>query len=158
MQKATGLALLALSLLFAGCVANLHYQHRNTIPTGEAQEIIEQVFMQQPREQRPESVVFTDRYFEIRRGVQTRGRSSGFGLPVGNTGVVVATGRGSQTSREVIDRVYYDSIGNAELWSRRSYWYVEIRDKDNRNPMRVYVTNRSKAERFIDAIYSLPAR
>jgi len=126
------------------------------IDSSDARAVIEQVFMEQPVRYRPESVVVEDTFIAISEGVSTSSRSSGVAVHVSH-GFVFGGGGGRDTAKELNTRVYFSSIGELQLYKRKSWFIVQIRNTEGQVVKSVYASNQDKAQHFMDALESMRA-
>lgn len=141
-------------VLLSGCGhVRIDYVPHTNIGQDEAVSIIEQVFSEDFGELRAQGVVLTDQYILLSDGVLTRGKAFGSAVPVGNSAIALASSE--SVTRELGQRIYYNSLGNSTLHTKRNKqnrYVVLIRNKEGAVQRTVNTTNLQKAERFIDAL------
>ena len=121
------LALAVIGILTTGCTWPIQYVPQDSVATiPEAMRIVLKTTEQQPGDQVPRAV-----------GIN----------PVKLTIIKRGTWR-----QEVL---YFEDVTNAELGSRRDYFYVRLWN-NKRSPI-VYVSDLADAKRFVDAIHMLSA-
>jgi len=117
----------------------------------EAASVIEQVLMEQPPKFRPESVAFTSEYVAYGKGVVSK--SSGIGVPIGNSGISVSSG--SSKSKYLADRIYFNSPFTVSIVPKGKWFVILMYNGEGYRTAKIYTTNKVKAERFDDALHSL---
>lgn len=144
---------IAAAVVISGCTAQQLQYASQPIPLDDAKAITEQVLMEQPPKFRPQTVEFTNSYIAINNGVVSQGRGRGMAIPIGD--VAVASGRSRSVSKELNSRIYYSSIGNTNLYTKGSWFIIQIYSLDRLLLQRVYCHNELNAHRFIDSINAL---
>lgn len=149
-MQATRNLLVAFTLLFvlSACASNtiLAYQPTERISAKDASRIVEELTMMQHANWRPDRLEISEEYIFWNYGRFTE--PNGW--------------RPGTTTREVTDRIYFNSIKNVQLmtWQRKfKQWYVvSIVDKNNEVVKHAfYSRDESEAKRFVDALESLIA-
>ena len=143
-----------------GCATPLRYVAKSNLSRQEAEKTLEQAFFEHPQKFRPESVEFKDDYIQVSNGeyLSTKGRNRktaiihsnqqvGVGSEVGKVDVVTQLKKNQY-------RLYYSSLNQVELFSRRGKYVVKI-SGDGFKPIHFYTLSRQKAESYIDALTSL---
>jgi len=143
------------ALVLTGCGhALVDYSPRADMSRAEAQRVVEQVFLEDhDQNQRPDAVIFGDDYFLLADGIVTRGTSTGGATVLGDGALMV--GSSKHTTRQAGLRIYYDSLGQSTLHSKRgreNRYAILIRNKEGSNLRRVSTTSEQKAKRFLDAL------
>ena len=150
------LAIAALMVLLTGCASKVIEYAPAKIRPEQARSVIEQVLMEQPLKARPEQVVFTDEYIGYGSGILLT--SSGFASAIPLGGGAIAAGSSVTSSKAVQTRIYYNSIENVTLYSRRGRWIVQTTNMAGSVINKCLVDTEKKAERFVDAMTSLKRR
>jgi len=151
----TKLFFIVIVSLLAGCRTNelLEYQGNNSLSANDAATAIDRALMTQTPKFRPESVDVTDEYVMYGMGTITRGRNSLLVTPVGNA-LAVAGGRSKSKSKELNERIYFDSLSSIRLIKGR-YYIVQI-DTNDRQPRKTFaIYNEQQAHGLIDGLRSL---
>jgi hypothetical protein len=127
------------------------------VPTttfAEAQSIVEQVFLEDyVSDQRPQSVVVGAEYILLLDGLVTTGNSVASAAPIGAG--AIAVGSSKSITREAGQRIYYNSLGESTLHSRKfkaNRYVILIRNAEGATLRRINTTNLGKAQRFLDAL------
>lgn len=149
------LSWMLLAVALTGCGhALVDYSPRPDMSRAEAEQIIEQVFLEDyDQGQRPESVIFTDDYVLLADGVVTRGNSIGSAVPIGNG--AIASGSSKYVTKQSGLRIYYSSLGRSTLHAKRARqnrFAILIKNREGSNIRRVSTTNERSAKRFLDAL------
>jgi hypothetical protein len=133
------------------------YDARPNMRVEQAMTAIEKLTMTQHSAWRPDYVVFEPDFLGWGMGTVTTQSARAIAVPVGNS--AVAVGRGSGTTRNVGERVYYGDIRQIQLlsWRRKGrQWYVasvvDRRDNITHLLRTRYVED---AQSYIDALYVL---
>ena len=119
-------------MVTTGCASNLTYAPKQIGSIESSIKIIELALYEQPPRYAPFDFEVNGRYMEIIRGRVT---------PFTHA-----------TSKVHIE---YQSIGKVTLHSKRSWFIVQIFDKNETVRYRVYSKNKSQMQGVIDAIYTL---
>ena len=117
----TFLALLVATSLF-GCASNLKYTANPNLSRYDAKAVIEQVIMEQHPSRVPGFVEVTDEYIAYGGGA-VRSHS------IASVSGEVAIGLGGRHQDN--GRVYFSSIGDVQLYKRKSWFVVQINDHDD---------------------------
>ncbi|WP_158125212.1 sensor protein [Vibrio fluvialis] len=140
---------LFLVILLTGCAAKqIPYSPTDMVNTDVAVNVIEQVIMEQPIKFRPEGLIVTSSYI---------------GLSEGQKAKVVAVGNYNEVSNLLISssnvklsdinsRYYFNSILALELYSKRDWFIIQLKNDEQRVVKRFYTRSLEKAQRFIDSI------
>ncbi|SCU76776.1 conserved hypothetical protein [Cupriavidus necator] len=128
-------------LLLAACATRIDYQPATV---NNPQVIVERVLYEQPDKKRPESVHVTDRYVEFGSGARA----------VSTPGLTSVT----TTSIRKGTRLYYRSIAETRLFSKRNWFVVEPRSSGGRTLAQIYVEDELNAKRLMDALATLKER
>jgi hypothetical protein len=144
-----------LAVALTGCGhALVDYSPRPDMSRAEAQQVIEQVFLEDyDQNQRPDAVLFDEDYILLADGVVTRGTSVGGATLIGSGALM--TGSSKHTTRQAGLRIYYNSLGRSTLHTKRgreNRYTILIRNKQGSNLRRVSTTSGDKAKRFLDAL------
>jgi len=142
-------------LALAGCGhSRMSY---TPVPMGtfvEAQSIVEQVFLEDyVSDQRPQSVVVGPEYILLSDGLVTTGDSVASAAPIGVGAIAVGSSR--SVTREEGQRIYYNSLGESTLHSRKfkaNRYVILIRNTEGATLRRINTTNLDKAQRFLNAL------
>ncbi|WP_135454230.1 sensor protein [Vibrio echinoideorum] len=138
-----------LVLLLTGCAAKqLPYSPSDMVSEEVSASVIEQVVMEQPTKFRPEGLVVTSSYI---------------GLSEGHNSKIVAVSNYNDASNLLISsanirlsdinsRYYFNSILALELYSKRDWFIIQLKNDEQRVVKRFYTRSLEKAQRFIDSI------
>ena len=155
------LSWMLLAFVLTGCGhALVDYSPRTDMSQAEAQQVIEQVFLEDyDQNQRPDAVLFDDDYILLADGLVTHGTSVGGATLIGSGALM--TGSSKHTTRQAGLRIYYNSLGQSTLHTKRgrqNRYAILIRNKQGSNLRRVSTTSEDKAKRFLDALEVLSRR
>ena len=142
--------IVAAALLLTGCAAKLVEYRPMPISDEQARSVIEQVFMEQPPNLRPEQVFFTDEYVGYGSGIVSTSSGLASAVPIG-TGAL-AVGSSVTSSKAAQTRIYYNSIATVSLYSKRGRWVVQTRNQPGSVLNSSRVDTQRKAQRFVDAM------
>jgi len=142
-------------LLLSACGhVRINYSPDATISTEQAVFTIEQVFLEDyVAKQRPDRVLVGDEYIVLADGFVTTGSSLGSAAPIGSG--AIAMGSSKSITREAGARIYYKSVGEVTLHSRRfreNRYAILVRNTEGSVLRRINTTSRQKAQRFVDAM------
>jgi len=149
-------ALLLIGVLaLAGCGhSRMNYTPVPPDTFAEAQSVVEQVFLEDyVADQRPQSVAVGPEYILLSDGVVTTGDSVASAAPIGAGAIAVGSSR--SVTREAGQRIYYNSLGESTLHSRKfkaNRYVILIRNTEGATLRRINTTNLAKAQRFLDAL------
>ena len=125
-------------ILLIGCSSTLVPYHPTQLQSeSEAQEIIKQVILEQPRQYAPVDIKFFDDYFQIYHNDTRRSLIAG--------GVATVP---------IVDTTYFNNIKSVELYSKKLF-IVLVKDNADYPKIRVYTREKAKGKAFIDALTSL---
>lgn len=140
-----------MALMLAGCFSTpIEYQSKG-ITQPEADQIIEQVVMEQPPQMRPQAVYINSQYIGFGNGTISQGKSFGSAAEV-VPGAVIGGSSSTVTTKEMNERIYFNSIGKVQLYTKRNRYTVQVLGTEGHVIRNFYMTNRVKAERFIDSL------
>lgn len=145
--------ILALFFLVIGCAKPVAYtpQPSPALNESEAKGIIEQVFMELPPDRKPDAIAFEEDFIWLGYGVESK--SSGFGTAIALTdSVAVVSGSSRVTTRGKNLRIYYNSLSQIDLYTKRSYYIIRIASAKGREFLKVTTYSEAKAHKFIDAL------
>jgi len=143
---------LLLSIFLAGCTATqIQYSPSMVTNKGLAVEIIEQVVMEQPLKFRPESVFVTDAYLAFGDGVSGKGTSLSNGQSFGRSSSI-SLSSSRFNSKSITSRFYFNSLAELELFKKRDWYVIQLKNDENRVVKRFYTRSLKKSESFIDSI------
>lgn len=144
------IAILVVALIAtAGCAAQRVAHVPRSIGHAEAREIIERVMFEQPGKHRPEAVAFAREYMVLRYGTVSRGRATA--VPVGT----MAIASGETVTTEAGKRLYFDTIAETRIYTKREWFVLDIVDASGHVMQRVYSRDETRARAFVDAIAAL---
>ncbi|MBD9573681.1 hypothetical protein IB260_00015 [Pseudomonas sp. PDM23] len=149
--KMRWMILAVLSLLLIGCHSTPVQYQAQPIDKRTAVAVIEQVSMEQPQSVRPQQVIVTDDFIGYGNGVRSDADSFGSAVAITPT-TAIGAGSTRVITKELSDRIYFNSIGTIQLWTKRQRYIVQVRNTEGYKYRDFYLTNRVKAERFIDAL------
>ena len=141
MRKITGLFTITVFLLIGCAATQLQYTPMATDDPSKDKMIIEQVLQEQPSEYVPDVIEITDNYLKWQKEVIRRSRLTG--------GVTTVPG---------VKVVYFNSIGKIELYQKTKWYIVLVYDDNQVRRCRVLTRDEHKAQKFMDAIYSMKMR
>lgn len=120
----------------------------------EAQSVVEQVFLEDyVADQRPQSIAVGPEYILLSDGVVTTGKNVASAAPIGTSAIAVGSSR--SVTREEGQRIYYNSLGESTLHSRKfkaNRYVILIRNAEGATLRRINTTNLAKAQRFLNAL------
>lgn len=129
----------ALAFVLGGCAAQIPYT-ANT-PVSNPESLIEQALMEQERDRRPDFVHTTHEYVE-------------FGQDTATTTNQITL---KQTSRHHVTRMYWRSIADTKLFSKRGNYIVQFRNAQGVLLAMVVTYDPETARRLIDAVETMKA-
>lgn len=136
-----------LSLFLMGCASALiPYQPQAMLEVKDASSTVEELTMMQPSDVRPDFVKVNESYILWNHGVSGSSRPSRSIFKHASTIEV----------HEASERVYFNSIENIEIYSKKGWYYVYIHCK-NIDKYAFYTEDLNEAKRFADAVESLRA-
>ncbi|WP_237769177.1 sensor protein [Vibrio parahaemolyticus] len=138
-----------LVLLLTGCVAKqVPYSPSDMVNTEVAANVIEQVIMEQPQKFRPEGLVVTSSYIGLSEGQNSKA------VAVSNYNDASNLLLSSSNVRlsEINSRYYFNSILALELYSKRDWFIIQLKNDEQQVVKRFYTRSLEKAQRFIDSI------
>lgn len=147
---------LLVALVLTGCGhKQLDYTPKPTpgMDRQQAVSIVEQVFYEDFSKTRPQSVVVTEQFIALSEGLISNGTSFGSAAPVG-TGAI-AVGSSSVSTREVGQRLYFNSMAVINVYQRRmksGQFAVVVRGSDGGELRIIKTRSLEKAQRFADAL------
>jgi len=141
-------------LLLSGCTATSIPYSAQLVQSDElAAKIIEQVVMEQPLKYRPEGVVITKDYLGVADGIEVKGHSLSSGVV--NSQLVFSSI--NLKTLDVSTRYYFNSLSRLELYSKRDWYIVQLKNDEHHIVKRFYTRRLDKAERLIDSINHMMA-
>ena len=123
--------------LIFGCSTYVPYNSKYLKSRNEAEKIIKQVILEQPRQYAPVAIEFNEEYFQVFHNDTRKGILSG--------GV---------TTVPVVDTIYFNNIKSVELYYRKLF-IVMIKDNTDYLKLYVYTRDENKAKSLIDALHTL---
>lgn len=146
---------LVMAVLLSACGhVIVNYSPDPRMSLEEAVSTVEQVFLEDyVSKQRPDHVLVGPKYIVLTDGVVTTGSARGAAAPIGNGAIAMGSSR--SITREASTRLYYQSIGQVTLYSKRfkdHRYAILIRNTEGATLRRVSTTSKQKAQRFIDAL------
>jgi len=146
------LLILILPLFLFGCTATLLQHTPNPVESKVlATQIIEQVVAEQPLKYRPEGMLITDEYLAFGDGTISKGRGVASSTLISNTSAI-SIGVTKTKSKHVTSTLYFNSLDGMELFHKRDWYIIQLRNDENNIVKRFYTRSRKKADRFIDAM------
>ena len=146
---------LLLLFVLVGCAAvPIPFNYDDSLNAREAATAVDRALMTQPPNFRPESVDVTPEYVMYGKGTISRGRNSLLVVPIGNV-IAVGRGRSSTTSKNLIERIYFDTYSEAKLYRKRRLFVVMIYSNDRQPVKRFYLYNEEQARALINSLHSL---
>jgi hypothetical protein len=139
-----------IALLLGGCASKVVEYAAAPINDEQAKSVIEQVLMEQPQKTRPEQVIITSEYIAYGSGVVSETNGFASAVPLGNGAFAAGTSR--TNSKSLVTRIYFNSIGDVKLYSKRGRWVVITRSQAGSVLNSVLVDNQAKAQRFVDSM------
>ncbi|MFS1901012.1 sensor protein [Vibrio lentus] len=113
-----------------------------------AANVIEQVVMEQPTKFRPEGLVVTNSYLGLSEGYNSKVVAVGNYSDASNLVVLSANVKLS----DINSRYYFNSISALELYSKRDWFIIQLKNDEKRVTKRFYTRSLEKAQRFIDSM------
>lgn len=136
-------------LLLTGCAAKqVPYSPLEVVNKKVAANVIEQVVMEQPTKFRPEGLVVTDSYLGLSEGYNSKVVAVGNYSDASNLAVLSANVKLS----DINSRYYFNSISALELYSKRDWFIIQLKNDEKRVVKRFYTRSLEKAQRFIDSM------
>jgi len=136
-------------LLLTGCAAKqVPYSPLDVVNKKVAANVIEQVVMEQPTKFRPEGLVVTNSYLGLSEGYNSKVVAVGNYSDASNLVVLSANVKLS----EINSRYYFNSISALELYSKRDWFIIQLKNDEKRVTKRFYTRSLEKAQRFIDSM------
>ncbi|MFS1877790.1 sensor protein [Vibrio splendidus] len=136
-------------LLLTGCAAKLvPYSPLDVVNKKVAANVIEQVVMEQPTKFRPEGLVVTNSYLGLSEGYNSKVVAVGNYSDASNLVVLSANVKLS----DINSRYYFNSISALELYSKRDWFIIQLKNDEKRVTKRFYTRSLEKAQRFIDSM------
>lgn len=138
-----------LVLLLTGCAAKqVPYSPSSMVNKEAAVSVIEQVIMEQPPKFRPEGLVVTSSYIGLLEGHDSKV------VAVSNyndaSNLILSSANVRQS--DINSRFYYNSIFSLELYRKRDWFIIQLRNDEQRVVKNFYTRSLEKAQRFIDSI------
>lgn len=143
---------LLIPLLLSACstAERVEYSPKSISNKAYATKIIEQVIMQQPDKYRPESLFINDDYIGFNDGYSSK--TIGIGSAAQSNTPIIASGISTTKTKSNNSRVYFNSLGPTTLWSKRSWYIIDIQNKTPSLIKRIYTRDQDNAKAFIDSI------
>ncbi|MFA0613101.1 sensor protein [Vibrio splendidus] len=136
-------------LLLTGCAAKqVSYSPLDVVNKKVAANVIEQVVMEQPTKFRPEGLVVTNSYLGLSEGYNSKVVAVGNYSDASNLVVLSANVKLS----DINSRYYFNSISALELYSKRDWFIIQLKNDEKRVTKRFYTRSLEKAQRFIDSM------
>lgn len=136
-------------LLLTGCAAKqVPYSPLDVVNKKVAANVIEQVVMEQPTKFRPEGLVVTNSYLGLSEGYNSKVVAVGNYSDASNLVVLSANVKLS----DINSRYYFNSISTLELYSKRDWFIIQLKNDEKRVTKRFYTRSLEKAQRFIDSM------
>lgn len=146
-------SMVALAGLLSGCTSLIPYKYSDSLSPQDASAIVDRALTTQPRQFAAEYVEITPDYIAYGEGTVTTERGQAIGVPVGNATLAIGSSR--TTSRSLSNRLYFDTLTEALLYSRRSHFVVKVLSTDGQPARHFYLYSEDLGKRLIDALYSL---
>lgn len=143
--------LIAVLFLTACSAKHIHYAPNAVATKSQAIKIIEQVFFEQPIKSLPQNVFITDDFIGLAKGIRSKSRGFGVGLS-NNMNLGIGLGSSKTLSKEINQRIYFNSIQIPKLYTKKRRYIVQIRSDLGKTIINVYTQNENKAKKFIDSI------
>tara|TARA_Y100001960_G_C14410363_1_gene697877 strand:- start:128 stop:619 length:492 start_codon:yes stop_codon:yes gene_type:complete len=148
-----------LVLFLVGCAAtHIPYSPQKMTNRDSAVQIIEQVVMEQPLKHRPENVFITDEYLAFGNGISGKGVTLSNEQPFGNTASTTSLSTSKFEAKNITSRFYFNSLIDSELFKKRDWYVIQLKNEENQVVKRFYTRNLNKAEGFIDSINFMVSR
>lgn len=136
-------------LLLTGCASKqVPYSPLDVVNKKVAANVIEQVVMEQPTKFRPEGLVVTNSYLGLSEGYNSKVVAVGNYSDASNLVVLSANVKLS----DINSRYYFNSISALELYSKRDWFIIQLKNDEKRVTKRFYTRSLEKAQRFIDSM------
>ncbi|EHR5760287.1 sensor protein [Vibrio parahaemolyticus] len=138
-----------LVLLLTGCAAKqVPYSPSDMVNTEVSASVIEQVIMEQPKKFRPEGLVVTSSYIGLSEGQN----SKAVVISNYNDSSNLLLSSSNIRLSDINSRYYFNSIMALELYSKRDWFIIQLKNDEQRVVKRFYTRSLEKAQRFIDSI------
>ncbi|EJG0692429.1 sensor protein [Vibrio parahaemolyticus] len=138
-----------LAFLLTGCAAKqVPYSPSDMVNTEVSASVIEQVIMEQPKKFRPEGLVVTSSYIGLSEGQNSKAVAISHYNDSSNLLISSSNIRLS----DINSRYYFNSIMALELYSKRDWFIIQLKNDEQRVVKRFYTRSLEKAQRFIDSI------
>ncbi|QUM76714.1 sensor protein [Moritella sp. 24] len=149
---------LLLSIFLAGCTATQIQYSPNMIKNKDlAVQIIEQVVMEQPLKFRPESVFVTDSYLAFGDGVSGKETTLSNDQSFGSSSSI-SLSSSKVNAKNITSRFYFNSMAELELFKKRDWYVIQLKNDEHRVVKRFYTRSLKKAESLIDSISFFASR
>jgi len=134
--------LVGIFVLMTGCGVSkqINYNYTPIQDVNEAKKIIQQVVLEQPGRNAPNSLNITNDYIQITLTITRRSAWTG--------GVAAVP---------VTKTLYFNNIKSAELYYQRGYYIVLVKEKGGEVKLRVITREEKKGQLLIDAVKTLEA-
>lgn len=144
----------AIIMMLAGCTAvSTGYMGSGGMPLNQALPVIEQAFMEQHPSNRPQSVEFTINYLYLYFRSAPHLASNTIAT-TGNGAIHIVEQSSLHTPQNGM-RIYYNSIGDVEVFTKKGRYIIQIRDIAGRVIRNVAAITEERARTFANAIASL---
>ncbi|WP_240493346.1 sensor protein [Vibrio coralliirubri] len=136
-------------LLLTGCAAKqVPYSPSDMVTKEVAASVIEQVVMEQPLKFRPEGLVVTSSYIGLSEGRDSKVVAvSNYN---GASDLLLSSANVSLS--DINSRYYFNSISDLELYSKRDWFIIQLKNDEQRVVKHFYTRSLEKAQRFIDSM------
>ena len=151
----TKILIIIFTFLVISCVSEpLSYSYKEAVGKSQAINVIEQVLYEQPRKHRPEIVFISDNFLGLSDGKYVKSKGSSTAIQGGDN-FVVGVGSVKTFSKDINQRIYFNSIPQPKLFKKGDWYIVQIVDVHGRPLRTVFTLEQIKAEMFIDSIMFL---
>jgi len=93
----------------------------------------------------------TDEYLAFGDGTISKGWGVASATLISNTSAI-STGVTKTKSKHVTSTLYFNSLDGMELFHKRDWYIIQLRNDENHIVKCFYTRSRKKADRFIDAM------
>lgn len=138
-----------MTILLAGCTAKqISYSPADITNIAVASSVIEQIIMEQPTKYRPAGLIITSSYLGLSEGVNSKGiimsnYNETLNLNLASTNLKLS---------DISSRYYFNSISSLELYHKRNWFIIQLKNNEKQVIKRFYTMRLDKAQRFIDSI------
>jgi len=116
-----------------------------------AVKMIEQVLYEQHEKYRPESVFISEEFIALNKGLQSNTRGSAIAV-VANRNLIIGLGSSKTLTKEMSQRIYFNSLGEPKLYLKKGRYIAQIKDVSGQTLLNVPAISEAKAKSFINSL------